>query len=356
LVREANSSGSPIVAIDIPTGLDSSSGWVEKDAIRATDTVFLGLPKLGFFLKQGWDHVGRLHHVEFGLDAGLVQQVEGKAILLEKSDFIGALPSVKRSRHKYQAGYVVGVAGSKAMPGAAVLAGGAALRSGAGIVRLFHPIDTTLPSYPLELIREGYEIGETERVWSEIERASALFVGPGMGSGVATGKWIRELCSGIQKGCVLDADALNLIAQERQVTYPPKTVITPHFGEMARLLGDSEGSCVSSEWLRKCQEYAERYGIVIVLKGGPTFILAPGHAPKVCPFGSPGMATAGSGDVLTGVIAALLAQGLDCSEAATLGTVLHGIAGEKAAQNKTVYGMIASDIVEAIPEVIQDLS
>lgn len=355
IVHWANDSGVPIVSVDIPSGLNGETGEAVGPVIRATETVYLGLAKLGFFLRDGWRHVGKLRYGYFGLEARYTQQADSDYCLLTFKEAAPLLPPLVPDRHKYEAGYVVGVAGSPGMPGAALLASSGALRGGAGIVRLCHPdgMQAELSSAPYELIREPYTDATT--LLDSLNKASAVFVGPGMGTSAEAADVLKAVLERVERPLVIDADALNLIAEGKLA--PPKgAVLTPHRGEMHRLLGLSSKEALTEDFLAKCQAYADQHQVVIVLKGGPSFLILPDEKTHVVAHGHPGMATAGSGDVLTGVIAACLAQGLEPSAAAKLGTYVHALAGETAAEKKTGYSMTATDILDGLASAFRCLS
>ncbi|PIS02290.1 MAG: bifunctional ADP-dependent NAD(P)H-hydrate dehydratase/NAD(P)H-hydrate epimerase [Chlamydiae bacterium CG10_big_fil_rev_8_21_14_0_10_42_34] len=334
MIEAANQSGLPIIAIDIPSGLNGTTGDVGSVAIKARETIALGLPKMGFFLKDGWNHVGKLHVVDFGLPKQAVAEAEAMAYLPLRVK----APKMVRNRHKYQAGYVVGYGGSKEFSGAVKLSGLSALKAGAGIVRIFtsEPIGETA----LELICNPW----SAKAWKEaLGKAKAIFVGPGLGKSEHTTKWLKEHLKEIKQHCVIDADALMA-----KLTYPKWAVLTPHRGEMLRLLG-LKTEVGEMELFSKVIRFCNRRKVVVVLKGAPTFIFEPGSKPIIVPRGDPGMATAGSGDVLTGMIAAFLAQGCTVCESAVLGVTLHAIAGEKAAKELTSPCVIASDLIKYLP-------
>lgn len=348
LITRANQSGLPIFAIDLPSGLNGDTGAVEGEAIRAAVTLYLELPKKGFFLQEGWRHVGKLVKISFGLDPSLLALIEHDMTLLEQGLLKPLLPPIIPDRHKYQAGVVGVLAGSPGMPGAALLASKGALRSGAGLVRLLHPkgMEAELSSSPWELIKAPYT--SVHDILETFEKSTAVLIGPGLGRDPKTRNLLKELLPNIHKPCLIDADALTLIAEDK-LPIPQGAVLTPHIGEMMRLLPHASPKPHTTEFLHTCQHFAEKYGITLVLKGGPTFIFHPASPIRVCPFGDPGMATAGTGDVLSGVIAALLAQHSTPENSALLGTCLHGMAGEAAAQQMGSYSLIASDVVEALP-------
>lgn len=345
-IEEANDSKLPILAIDIPSGVNGTTGEVGTVAIHATLTIYLGLPKVGFFLQNGWDHVGELVRVDFGLDEELTQQMETKAHLVDEETVENLLPKPRRSRHKYQAGYVLAVGASPSMPGAALLATHAALRSGAGIVRLFYPegMEAELSNAPFELIKEAWDLKDDKRIREEATRAQALLMGPGMGRTKEAKKAVHHLLSKLTLPTVLDADALYHLIDEKSPAFPDTCILTPHHQEMRRLLTPHEDLWIGT------QKYADQHDVTIVLKGAPTLIFHPMTKPLIVPFGDPGMASAGTGDVLTGIIASLLAQTLPPREAATLGVYLHALAGEAAAFELTSYCMTATDLIDYLPE------
>jgi len=355
-IHTINNSGLPAIAIDIPSGLHGSTGLCREGAIRANATLFLGLPKQGFFLNEGWEHVGALHAIDFGLERSYTAGLATTLLLTTEQMLMALLPPLVRTRHKYSAGYVVGIAGSPAMPGAAILSAVAALRGGAGVVRLACPEDMTseLAQLPPEILRHSYKEG-LESLWEQVDRAQALFIGPGMGRSAAASSLVGALFSRLKSPCVVDADALTAISEQEPPKWPSQLVLTPHWGEMARLLHSPPIKCIDIPLLQRCQCYVEGRGITLVLKGAPTFIFHSKEAIRICPWGGPGMATAGSGDVLTGLIASLLAQGLSPHVAATLGVSWHAMAGDIAAELLTPYYMNASDILSALPTAIKHL-
>ncbi len=357
LIEKANKSKCPLLAIDIPSGLDGSTGEVSGPAIRATETFFLGLPKIGFFLKEGWNFVGKLRHIDFGLPLSFSEQAAAPFELLSQEEVSAWLPPIKRNRHKYQAGYVIGLAGSLTMPGAALLSSLAALRGGSGMVRLFYPkgMEAELAGSPYELIKLPYSYDQPQEVLETMQKAKATFVGPGLGRSEQVLQVLKQVLPFLSQPCVIDADALTLFA-EHPFSLPSQTILSPHTGEMQKLLGSSSSLSLDLELLETCQKYAEEHRVTLILKGAPTFIFHPKKRPFVNPTGDPGMATAGSGDVLTGLLASLLSQGLDCHKAALLGVYLHGLAGELAAkERRTSYGMMATDLIAQFGSAYESL-
>jgi ADP-dependent NAD(P)H-hydrate dehydratase / NAD(P)H-hydrate epimerase len=338
-IEQANRSGLPIFAIDIPSGLNGNTGEVDPLAIQATATFFLGLPKLGFFIGQGWNHVGKLIYCDFGLPDKFIDEAKNEAWLPNEKALFSLLPPVQRTRHKYEAGHVLAMAGSQAMSGAGILTSYAALRSGAGIVRLFHQNDVPLINTPWEIISEPLQ-NNLENLTEQMKRAHTLIVGPGLGKTETVKHQLCSLFSQITLPCVIDADALYFFDAYK---VPVNSVLTPHRGEMKHLLREEPN-------FANCQTFAVEKNITLVLKGAPTIIFHKDTQPLVMIQGDPGMATAGSGDVLSGIIGGLMAQKLSGLHAATLGVYLHGKAGELAARAHTSYCMTASDIIHNLPQ------
>ncbi|WP_075883191.1 bifunctional ADP-dependent NAD(P)H-hydrate dehydratase/NAD(P)H-hydrate epimerase [Candidatus Protochlamydia sp. W-9] len=348
LIEKANQSHVPILSIDIPSGLNGSTGEINGLAIRANETLCLGFPKTGFFLQQGWNVVGQLKFVDFGLPPNIFSKENASFVLLTKSFIKNLLPKLVRNRHKYQAGYVMGLAGSRSMPGAALLPSLAALRAGSGMVHLLYPEDMRceLNNSPYELIKTPYALGDTQKVLQELQKAKAIFVGPGLGLTQPIDHLLRSCLPHLNASCVLDADALTLYTKT-PFLLPKRTIFTPHTGEMQKLLQETSHLILNENILKKCQQYAEQRDITLILKGAPTFIFHPNQPIYVNPTGNCGMATAGSGDVLTGIIASFLSQGLESHQAALLGVFLHGLAGDIAKSKRlTERGMIASDLID----------
>ncbi|MGH2638836.1 MAG: NAD(P)H-hydrate dehydratase, partial [Rhabdochlamydiaceae bacterium] len=343
VITWANSQDVPVLAIDIPSGLDGSTGAVETVAINATITCGLGLPKIGCFIGKGWDYVGTLLTCDINIPPEIVSHATSTALLLKKESL--QLPLMIRSRHKYEAGYVLGISGSIEMPGAAALSTLATLRSGAGIVRLFTQADTLSAHLAPEVIREAIDL---KRIEEEQPRADALFIGPGLGRTSEIHKFMRKLLPRLTKPTVVDGDALYHLAIIPDFSLPTDSILTPHHGEMTRLLR-------GPPTLESCQRWVEKHEVMVILKGAPTILFYPKRHPLMITAGDPGMATAGSGDVLTGIVAALLAQKMPPYQAAPLAVYLHGRAGEIAAEKYTSYGMIASDLIECLPKAFTEL-
>jgi hydroxyethylthiazole kinase-like uncharacterized protein yjeF len=367
-IEAMNASGRPIFAIDIPSGLHTDTGRVLGAAARAVLTLsFIGL-KAGLFTGQGREHSGLILFDDLGVPDAVFTSVTPLARRITERNLHGLLMPRARHAHKGDAGRVLVVGGQPGMPGAVRLAGEAAYRAGAGLVVLAtHPVHAALigAARP-ELI--AYGVNDVQAIQPLLAGAHALAVGPGLGQG----EWGRGLWQAVlaaNKPLVVDADALNLLAA--QPTTRADWVLTPHPGEAARLLGVSVAE-IQADRFAAARAIAQRYGGVCVLKGNGTLVAtamdggSAGNAGAVfppasgapsmwlCDRGNPGLATGGSGDVLTGVIVALLAQGLAPIEAARLGVWAQASAGDRVAASGE-RGILASDLLAPLRDVINSI-
>jgi len=349
-IEAMNASGRPIFAIDIPSGLHADSGRVLGAAARAALTLsFIGL-KAGLFTGQGREHSGLILFDDLGVPDAVFAGVTPLARRITEQNLRGLLAPRARHAHKGDAGRVLVVGGQPGMPGAARLAGEAAYRAGAGLVVLAtHPAHAaSLGAARPELI--AYGVNDAPTFQPLLAGAHALAVGPGLGQG----EWGRGLWQAVlaaDKPLVVDADALNLLAA--QPSSRADWVLTPHPGEAARLLGVSVAD-IQADRFAAAHAIAQRYGGVCVLKGNGTLISHSESSMWLCDRGNPGLATGGSGDVLTGVIVALLAQGLAPIEAARLGVWVHASAGDRVAANGE-RGILASDLLAPLRDVINSI-
>jgi len=342
MIETANTCGRPIVAVDIPSGLHADTGAVLGTAARARLTVtFIGR-KLGHYLGQGLDHTGRVVLDDLDVPPETYQGTMPAAQLLGESEVADALPQRPRSAHKGAHGHVLVIGGGPGMPGAARLAGEAALRAGAGLVTVaVHPDNTGVVAARPELMCIATRTAVDLR--AVLERATVIAIGPGLGQS----EWAGDLLdTAIHSGLpmVVDADALNLLASAPRVC--DRWVLTPHPGEAARLL-DSSAAAVQSDRLRAAREIQAQYGGVAVLKGAGSIVQSPGESPFICDRGNPGMAAGGMGDVLTGVIAGIAAQCGDLARAARAGVFVHAQAGDLAARAGE-RGLLASDVLRQV--------
>jgi len=366
VLAEQRERGARVVAVDLPTGVSSDDGSVAEGAVRANVTVTFGHARRGHWLWPGRGYCGEVETVDIGLvdprEAG-VQPAE-----LATLPALAPLVPVRDPRaHKGSTGRVLLVGGAPGMTGALVLAARAAARAGAGYVRLAAPasLQQTLASHVVEQM--VIACGEDEHraltstalpaIFAEVEKADAVGIGPGLSRFPHAAGVARELASRVRVPAVIDADALNALspAEERLEpilrTAAGPRVLTPHLGEMARLTGRTAEE-LEARRIDATRGWAQKWGAVVLLKGAPTVVAAPDGRVSVNPTGSPALATAGTGDVLTGLITALLAQGLAPFDAARLGAYAHGLAGEVAADSVGELGMLASDLLERIPRVL----
>jgi len=367
IVEVLNGSGKPIVAVDIPSGLEADTGRVNGPCIQAAHTVTFGLPKLGLILEPGVDYAGQLHVADISIPAVLVERSAPRRYLLTRELVKEWLPSRPTNAHKGNFGRVLVVAGSRGMTGAACLAGEGALKAGAGLVTVAAPetlndimeakltevITVPLPDTGMGVLSRGAK----QHILSLLEGTDVLAVGPGLSTVPEVATMVRELLSSVRVPCVLDADALNALAGAgdilRKVQAP--VVITPHPGEMARLLGVTAKE-IQGDRLTYAVKAANIWNVVALLKGARTVVAAPDGAVYINPTGNPGMATGGSGDVLTGMVAALIAQGLEPARAAAAGAFIHGLAGDLAAGEKGMMGLVAGDVLSALPAATRELT
>lgn len=343
-VAAINAHTAPVLALDIPTGIHGDSGEVLGCAVRADLTVtFVGL-KAGLFLGDGPDCCGALRFAGLEIPDSFREIVEPRFKRIDDAMFAGALPPRVPSGHKGRYGHVLVIGGGQGMPGAVRLAGEAALRSGAGLVSIAtHPSHAALlvASRP-ELMPHG--VDDADELDALLQRADVVAFGPGLGQS----DWARALyerVAALSLPMVWDADALNLLAE--QPARAENRVITPHPGEAGRLLGVSAAE-VQRDRPAALAALQERYGGTAVLKGAGTLITS-SPVPCLCSAGNPGMGSAGMGDVLTGVIAALMGQGL--AEAAAIGVEAHARAGDLAAADGQ-RGLIASDLLDKLRSVV----
>jgi NAD(P)H-hydrate epimerase len=350
-IEAMNASGRPIFAIDIPSGLHADTGRVLGAAVRAALTLsFIGL-KAGLFTGQGREHSGLILFDDLGIPDSVFAGVTPLARRITARNLHGLLAARARDAHKGDAGRVLVIGGQPGMPGAVRLVGEAAYRAGAGLAVLAtHPVHAALISAARpELI--AYGVHDAPALQPLVAGAHALAVGPGLGQG----EWGRGLWQAVlaaDKTLVVDADALNLLAA--QPSSRTDWVLTPHPGEAARLLGVSVAD-IQSDRFAAARAIAQRYGGVCVLKGSGTLVTTQGESSMwLCDHGNPGLATGGSGDVLTGVIAALLAQGLAPIEAARLAVWAHASAGDRVAASGE-RGILASDLLAPLRDVINSI-
>lgn len=350
-IEVINAAQTPVLALDIPSGLHADTGCVWGVAVQAASTVCFVALKQGLFTADGPDHCGNIVLHDLDLPPQLFERTRPAAVLLAPDNLVALAPR-HRNTHKGDYGRVLVIGGDHGMPGAVRLAAEAAARTGAGRVTLAtrqtHAV--TLSGQRPELL--CYGVAHGVELKPLLAAADVAVIGPGLGQS----PWARELFSTWLESsalpCVVDADALTLLATE------PVTrsgwVLTPHPGEAARLLGCSTTE-IQADRFQAAQALQRRYGGVCVLKGAGTLVVSADGPIAVCAAGNPGMASAGMGDVLSGVIAALLAQGLNGGDAARLGVWLHATAGDRAAAEGGMRGLLAGDLMPYLRTLVNSL-
>jgi hydroxyethylthiazole kinase-like uncharacterized protein yjeF len=363
-IETMNSSHAYTVAVDIPSGLDSETGAILGTAIHADLTVTFGCPKIGLYVGNAIDQVGHIEIVDIGIPETFVEDMKPQTQLLTTEYIRSLIPSRRASSHKGTFGHAGIVAGSPGKAGAPALAALGALRTGTGLVTVATPqtvapiVETklleimtlALPETPDHLL--GREAGPA--LLNFCQEKSALGFGPGLGISPSTTELLLNLLPQLAAPCVLDADALNNLASHLNVFSRMKQtpVLTPHPGEMARLMAHTSSKTINDDRIGIARAFAIQHGVILVLKGANTVIANQHGQIAICPTGNPGMASAGMGDVLTGMITGLLAQGLNPWDAARTGVYLHGLAGDVAAKTMGEPGLIASDLIAAIPHAL----
>lgn len=364
VVDMVNRAGKPVVAVDIPSGVEADTGRVQGEAIRATWTVTLALPKAGLFLEPGRGYCGILTVGDISIPRNLLNDNRLQYNLITE-DLVQALfPRRHRDTHKGSFGHVLVVGGSVGLTGAVIMSCQAALRSGAGLVTAAIPqslqpvVETRLVEVmtaPLaENVQKAIALEALPALKNLLDTVSVCAVGPGMGRYNEASTIIRFVLEKAGVPVVIDADGLNALAEDIYVLKDRQVpvILTPHPGEMARLTGLSVAE-IQSNRVEIARQFATEWGVTLVLKGYNTIVAAPNQQVYLNITGNPGMATAGSGDVLCGLIAGFLAQGLRPHLAALAGVYVHGKAGDMARQVKGERGLVAMDLVETIPDILK---
>ena len=336
LIDQINAAGVPVVAVDIPSGVNASTGEVAGAAVRSDVTVSMHGPKVGLAVAPGRFHSGEIAVADIGLEPA---ETEHRLVTPE---ILAEVPRRSSRDNKYTAGHVLVVGGSRGMTGAPALAARAALRADAGYVTIVAPGESlpVLETLVLEAVKRPLE-----QAFEAAARAKALAVGPGLGREKESKALVRRLLAEVEVPAVVDADALFELERGE---WPAPHVLTPHEGELARLLG-RESKEIAAHRLASVQEASERFDCVVVLKGEDSLVAAPGRGVLVCALGLPSLSTAGTGDVLTGITAAFLAKGMEPHQAAAAACAAQQLASREASQR---YGLVASDVIEALPRVL----
>ncbi|OGS33825.1 MAG: hypothetical protein A2293_12205 [Elusimicrobia bacterium RIFOXYB2_FULL_49_7] len=366
LTRAVNLSGIPVLSADVPTGVDADTGAADSDALFADLTVTFGLPKRGLFFFPARTHVGDLRVQEIGLNLDPLRSLSRPLHVIDRTLAAGRLPKRAEDAHKKSCGRVLVVAGSKGMTGAAVLTAHAALKSGAGIVTLATPESlntifeiklTEEMTLPLPDAGKGrFTASHTQPLLNALAEYDVLAIGPGLSRHPDVFKMVRELVLKSPVPVILDADGINAFEGKAALLKKAKSsvVITPHEGEFRRLTGEKEMGQGPTR-INTLLNWQNKLSVAVVLKGAPTLIaFSPDYA-CVNTTGNPGMATAGAGDVLTGLIAGLFAQSGDLEGAAISGVFLHGLSGDAAVVEQTDYVVSALDLIRYLPHAFKEI-
>lgn len=356
-----SAAGVPIVAVDIPSGVNGATGAVDGDALRADLTVTFGAAKPGLVLFPGAALAGVVEVEPIGFPQDLIRS---ELSIVEAEDVASMLPRRDPDTHKRAAGYVVAVGGSRLMAGAIALAGQAAYRAGAGLVAIAVPegivpvVQGAVREAVFVALPEtgaGSAAGSSARLDEVLAQADAVAIGPGMTTEEETAAWVRELVRSSEVPVVLDADGLNAFASRADDLADRKAeiVLTPHAGEFARLAGVGVPE-IEGDRVRHVRELAARTSATVLLKGSRTLIATPDGAVRINPTGGPFLATGGTGDVLTGMVAAFLARGLAPHDAATAAAFVHGDAGRRASEEGG-EAITASDVLARVPASLMEV-
>lgn len=366
IIDRVNNDNAYVISIDIPTGLNSDTGFVNDSCIKANKTVTLGLPKIGLVINDGPIYCGELVIENLTIPNEVYDRIGINRYLTDEKllrKYI--IPRVNDS-HKGAYGKVFVVAGSKGMAGAGLLASEAALRSGTGIVELAVPesLLNTISGKVPELITRGLLEDEnvcvsfesSDNIIKDSAKASSMLIGPGLGVSDGVVHTLINIIKKFRNPIVIDADGLNALSKKPSILLEKEgeIVLTPHPGEMARLMGISIID-VQKDRIGNAEKLAKVFKVTVVLKGYRTIIATPWGETWINPTGNPGMATAGSGDVLSGIITSLIAQGFKTHHAAICGAYVHGYSGDRAMEKVGQWGMTATDIIRFIPHTIKDI-
>ena len=371
IVEWCNKQSSLKIAVDIPTGLNGETGEVLSKAFKADCTVTMSNPKIGFYREGTKDFTGEVIVAGIGIPKKVVSDSIKSNLqnvfLVEENDVLKTFPKRASNSHKHSVGKIFALAGSKSMMGAALLSSQSAMRSGAGQVILGIPdseygsiVKRTVEVMPMGLpsTNEGsISFKAISEIKKRIDWANVLLLGCGLSGNVETQQLIREIIKTSNKPMVIDADGLNALVENLELLKKRKSkniVLTPHRGEFSRLIGIPSKEIELNKF-SFAADFAEKYNLVLVLKGAPTIIAIPSGKIFINSTGNPGMSTAGSGDVLTGIIASLIGQGNSVTHSAVNGVFVHGKAGDIATEKIGIHGMIASDMIKYLPIAIKSI-
>ncbi|WP_432665998.1 NAD(P)H-hydrate dehydratase [Wukongibacter baidiensis] len=366
VINIINEYGKHIIAVDIPSGIGGNDGKVYNVAIKANKTITFGLPKCGNLIYPGAEYNGELLIKDIGIPNEIIKNVELNHNLIDLRLIKNNLPSRRKDTHKGSYGKANVIAGSTGMAGAAILTCKSALRTGLGLLRLYigeslnYIVKAGIPeaiTVPLQEMRKGViGINHIEKIIEDTKTANVLTIGPGCGSTAELSEIIKRILIDVDVPIVIDADGLNALSKNIEWLSEKKSkiIITPHLGEMERLTKIPIEE-IKNNLIKVAKDFSQKWNVIVVLKGASTIVTSPDGKVFINVSGNPGMATAGSGDVLTGIITGLVAQGLEPLKAAVTAVYLHGMTGDKVASEKGEYGLLAGDIVEELPYTIKNI-
>lgn len=361
----ARRDGLRVVSVDVPSGIAANAGQVLGVAVTADATVTISLPKIGLALEPGRSHAGLVVVARVGIDDPDPHRLP-RVELWNARAVAERLPDRGRAGHKGSFGHVLVVAGSAGKTGAAALSARAAARAGAGLVTLAHPsgIEAELSGLPVEVMSApvaatpagGFAHAGEKAIDELVASRDVVALGPGLGQDPETVDLVRRLVGTIDRPLVIDADGLNALVGQlgRLADRPQPAVLTPHPGEAARLL-DTDAGGVNADRVAAARQLAAASGSIVLLKGAATVVAEPKGRACIVPTGGPVLATGGTGDVLTGVVAALLAQGLDAFDAAAVAAWWHGATADRAPQRGVGFGMLASELADGLPAAAEEI-
>ncbi len=361
-----NNSGKKVISVDIPSGIGADNGEVFNAAIKAQKTITFQFPKIGCVLFPGAEYTGELLVKDIGIPEEVIRRNHSQIHIIDEDLIKQIIKPKKRDSHKGDYGKLLLIAGSKGMAGAAVLAGKAALRSGVGLLKMAVPesindiLQISLPEaicLPLSGSK-SHKLDQTclDELVAYSKTCSAMAVGPGMGKGKDFFDIMTRLTEEINTPIVIDADAINAIGNDADDFFKrnPYMIITPHPGEMSRLTGLSIQK-INDDRIRIARDYSKKWGIIVILKGARSVVASPDGCVYINVTGNPGMATGGSGDVLTGILSSFVAQKIERKEAAIASVYVHGKAGDIMAAKVGEHGLTAMDIAEGVGIAIKSI-
>ncbi|MBD3415024.1 MAG: NAD(P)H-hydrate dehydratase [Candidatus Aminicenantes bacterium] len=367
IIEDINASGSTIVAVDIPSGLSSDTFQIIGPCIKADLTVTMAAPKIPHVFPPAEEYVGEWMVADISTPSFLFQDKSINMELVEKQDLFSFFQKRENDTHKGTYGHLFILAGSLGKTGAASMAGRAALEMGAGLVTVGTP-KSCLPIVArsmMELMTEPLE--ETpewtlskksiKKIQTLLEGKDAVLIGPGISTHESTSKLIKSLLPELKIPALLDADALNIVSTDPEIlkSMPQTVVVTPHPGEFARMMDVSTQKVVENK-LELASEFAQEYGVYVVLKGYRTITATPEGMIFINSTGNPGMATGGAGDVLSGMIASLIMQGQDLCKAVLASVFVHGLSGDLAVKKRGEKSLVAGDLIEFLPQAVLTMS